>query len=301
MTTTTKNAHGCHEAEPGDDCQRSADCVLDPGHAGSCEAWEIKLQQPTDARCLTTHGEDVTQRSAGSWRRDGDRHAIVRVDCCRCGGTGIYSRYHGTCFRCGGRGSTGTKRIRLYSQDEFAKLEAQRARKAQQAQAKAQAEAQAKRDAMQATLNADQELADAFAVADAHSRARSASIVTDIRAKLLHYGSISDAQRALVLKIAAQLTANAQREADAPAVQAGAQTIVGIVISVKEHENSFGTRLVMTVQDDAGRRFWGTVPRALVQDVKPETRVSFAANVKPSDDSPAFGFFQRPTKAQIVA
>lgn len=46
-----------------------------------------------------------------------DRWDRVRADCVRCGGTGIYSRYHGVCFRCYGNGadpdgiSVNTKRI----------------------------------------------------------------------------------------------------------------------------------------------------------------------------------------------
>jgi hypothetical protein len=54
----------------------------------------------------------------------------------------------------------------------------------------------------------------------------------------------------------------------------------------------------MLVVTDTGWKVWGTMPAAL--DVDRGARVRFTATVKPSDDDPHFGFFSRPTKAQVL-
>ena len=59
-------------------------------------------------------------------------------------------------------------------------------------------------------------------------------------------------------------------------------------------------REVMTVQDGRGRKFWGTQPRFLY-DAKEGDAVAFRADVEPSPDNPAFGFFKRPTRAPKAA
>jgi hypothetical protein len=47
-----------------------------------------------------------------------------RNPCSRCGGSGIYSRFHGTCFRCGGRGNDPIKLTTVNYNEAVALVEA---------------------------------------------------------------------------------------------------------------------------------------------------------------------------------
>jgi hypothetical protein len=89
--------------------------------------------------------------------------------------------------------------------------------------------------------------------------------------------------------------------------------IEGLVLSVKTQDNGYQVRRVMTVVDDRGFKVWGSVPSALnfsggynaegeriVVEAKRGDRVTFTARVEPSDSDPTFGFYKRPTKAEIL-
>lgn len=58
-------------------------------------------------------------------------------------------------------------------------------------------------------------------------------------------------------------------------------------------------RLVMLVQDDRGFKVWGSVPSS-ISEAGTGDRVTFSATIEASDKED-FGFFKRPTKAQILA
>jgi hypothetical protein len=92
------------------------------------------------------------------------------------------------------------------------------------------------------------------------------------------------------------------RTADAEPVPVTRERIVitGEVIKVAVQENDYGSRDVMTVEDDRGFRLWGSVPSSLDFDEIKNKRITFSATVTPSDRDPKFGFFKRPTKAEII-
>jgi len=75
--------------------------------------------------------------------------------------------------------------------------------------------------------------------------------------------------------------------------------VVGTVQSVKAVENEYGMTLKMVVAADEGYRLWGTVPSSV--DVEAGDRVQFMAKVQPSRDDATFGFYSRPTKAEVLA
>lgn len=138
-------------------------------------------------------------------------------------------------------------------------------------------------------------------------------IVQDIRGKLFQYGSISERQEALVLKIAreeaerAVLRAEAaEKLANAPVLPEGRYEIEGVVISTKSKPGFAYNQTVykMLVELADGNRVWGTIPRAIEDDVWGTSRtvtVKFTAAVQRSDDDEHFGFFSRPTKPEVVA
>jgi hypothetical protein len=61
----------------------------------------------------------------------------------------------------------------------------------------------------------------------------------------------------------------------------------------------------MLVLDDRGFKVWGTIPEALfgcrTLDDLVNLRVTFTAKVEQSDRDEAFGFYSRPTKAEVIA
>lgn len=75
--------------------------------------------------------------------------------------------------------------------------------------------------------------------------------------------------------------------------------IVGEVVKVDVKENDFGFRRVMTVKTKEGWLVWGTVPTA-ISAVEVGNWIKFVANTEASDRDEAFGFFQRPRKAEVL-
>ena len=63
----------------------------------------------------------------------------------------------------------------------------------------------------------------------------------------------------------------------------------------------------MLVRDDRGFKLWGTVPASLGYSELGEhsltkgDRISFTATLEQSNDDPKFGFFKRPTKAELIS
>lgn len=81
----------------------------------------------------------------------------------------------------------------------------------------------------------------------------------------------------------------------------GRVRITGTVIKIEEEEDPYNygaTKRVMTVKDERGFRVKGTVPSSIWNVEKSDT-VTFDARCKQSKPNPKFGYFSRPTKAEI--
>jgi hypothetical protein len=131
-------------------------------------------------------------------------------------------------------------------------------------------------------------------------------IIQDIRRKLTRYGSLSNAQIALVRKIAKEIREKAacreeERQNASPVVEGNGIEIEGLVVNTKYHRNGYGESLKMVVKDDRGFCVWGTVPEILLgnESVKGR-RVKFVANVQKSYRDDCFGFFKRPRRAEFI-
>lgn len=79
----------------------------------------------------------------------------------------------------------------------------------------------------------------------------------------------------------------------------GRVEITGTLLAVKTVPNAWGGALRCLVRDDRGFKVWGSLPYALSR-AEPGDRLTFTAAVTPADDDPKFGFFKRPTKAQLL-
>lgn len=105
---------------------------------------------------------------------------------------------------------------------------------------------------------------------------------------------------------------NAEEAAKIP-VPEGRLQVEGRVISTKYYEDQYGKQARMLVADDRGFKVYGSIPKSIqphwdwdaaerdyvADGVLKGSRVRFEAQLTRSDDDESFGFFKRPTKAEI--
>jgi hypothetical protein len=131
-------------------------------------------------------------------------------------------------------------------------------------------------------------------------------ISRDLKAKLARYGSLSEKQVALALKIAVEASGavDANEPPRPPQVvpPAGRRTVDATVLSTKSVETPYGFARKMLVQvADGSYRLFGTIPAGL-GPVERGSVVHFTATIEPKEEG--FGFFSRPivsAQAQEVA
>ena len=77
--------------------------------------------------------------------------------------------------------------------------------------------------------------------------------------------------------------------------------VTGEVVTIKPNvETQFGLVHKVIVQCEGGYKLYGTLPKPLTLDqVSVGTTISFDARIEPARDSKVFGFFSRPTKAEV--
>lgn len=162
---------------------------------------------------------------------------------------------------------------------------------------------------------------------------RANDFLHSISFKLKKWGELSEKQVAAVERsIEREAEWAAEREAEeadepdpAPAIE-GRIEITGKIVSSKYKDTQFGSVLKMVVLDDRGFKVWGTQPDGLLAEApnpysddatasqagwiekgekwyRPADRgdrVRFTATVTRSDRDETFGFFKRPTKAEVI-
>lgn len=136
-------------------------------------------------------------------------------------------------------------------------------------------------------------------------------ILTDMAARGKRYGDVSAKSMDLAIKIAKEETIRDREALLAEAITeaAGDEPVpvtseriefTGTIIKRYWKNTDYGDKLVMIFVDDRGFKIWGTVPTK-VWDTEVGDRLRFAATVEASETDPAFGFFKRPTKAEILS
>ncbi len=142
------------------------------------------------------------------------------------------------------------------------------------------------------------------------------STIENIVGKLVKYGSISDKQFDYLGTLLTRIDTRAEREAKRKAEDEAAKPcptgrieVTGTVLTTKYQESVYGETLKMLVKADDGWKVWGTVPSILEiftdgdiqRGLQHGDRVRFKAQVTPSDTDTKFGFFKRPTQAEVIS
>jgi hypothetical protein len=228
----------------------------------------------------------------------------IAAACCRCGGSGVYAHY-GICFRCGGEGQEPNgQRVYGYPVDwTEAQVEAHQAKLAQKREASAERKAAKERAIWDTNLETFPVLAEADALRHASVEAGEAfdGFVLDILFKAVKF-PVTERQAAAVGKALERMAEReaqaAQEEAEARPVPTGRIVVEGEVLTTKWQDSSFGGTLKMLVKGE-GWKVWGSVPSGL-RGLEKGDKVRFTATVEASEDDPSFGFFKRPTKAEVL-
>ena len=220
---------------------------------------------------------------------------VVLRRCGRCSGTGYVWATHvdgGRCFACGGakgryiglQGLAASARARGRSETKFI---AANCKGSPERLEKRRVAAQAARSFLAEHVG----LAGALAASS-----RGTHILRSFAQQLATRGSLSERQVAAAFKVAADVTA-------APPVinvPEGRQTVEGEIISIKEYFNSYtgGMDFKMLVLDPRGFKVFGSVPRSITTEAERGVKVRFTARLEAKELG--FGFFKRPTQAEVI-
>lgn len=250
----------------------------------------------------------------------------VARKCVRCGGTGIYSQFHGTCYRCGGLGQDPKdERVRHFPADwsneqcqaHEDKLEAKRVARAEKKHNARQERFARQCEAIPA-LATLRKWQDASPVWDADRGEMTdgdetwfmvGTVASDIMFKAFDY-DLSEKQIAVLEREVAQVTERTAKKAEREAQWAaeaeaaedapeGRVTITGRVIKTFVKETQYGTQYKIMVKLDTGARIYMSSPKS----VPFETGITITGTVtvERSEDDSKFGFGKRPSKFEVVS
>lgn len=213
--------------------------------------------------------------------------------CWKCGGSGYLPGYEfsdgARCWACmAHRGPLGWR-----TREEYDRIMARRAKDQERRARKAAEEAAERAKEILAWREANADLVEALEGYAGHS-----SFLLDLAARVLQGDVLTDAQVEVARKA---LQAEAEREAAEIEVPEGRQTVEGVVVSLKDYEDTFspyGGRVWKMVVDCGGFRLFGGVPRAILDEVEKGAKVRFTAALQPKEKG--FGYYKRPTKPEVL-
>lgn len=217
-----------------------------------------------------------------------DGSVTIAAHCTRCGGSGIYSHYHGTCYDCEGAVTKGaTRQISLVGMAQTAKAKHNKAAREYQERLKAAEAFDLEHPGVRAFLETNQRNA----------------FLTSLRSQLGRFGTLSGAQLAAVAKAQERASQAAQEASQAGPLPQGTWTGEVTVISTRTQDGQWGSNLKALLRLPNGSKAWGTCPKVLAQlphAQRPGQTIEFTATLEPSKDDPSFGFFKRPRKVQVT-
>lgn len=258
--------------------------------------------------------------------------------CRRCGGAGHYSHNgeHSRCYDC----DNTSAKLGEYISDNRADAEKWchvRAMAKANRDRKRIAKEQAARDARDARVAALKETdADVVAMLQKvyddeneayqtgdYSKVSKNGFLRDMAGKVFNASENGLTENMLVAlrKVVVREAEKVAAKAALPALVEGRRSVAGKVVSTKSFESDYGTAYKMLVELEDGTRIFGSIPSNLWNEVEflgayrksvwNETdgvmtklvgmELTFTATIEASKDDKNFGFFKRPTKAEIVA
>ncbi len=129
--------------------------------------------------------------------------------------------------------------------------------------------------------------------------------IRDIVATVVKYGNLSDNKANYIGILLSNITnrpailaARAAEKAAAAPCPTGRVVVTGTVLKAEERDTDFGRVVKLLVKDDSGFMVWGTRPAHT--GVDRGDRLTFSAAVEPSQNDPKFGFYKRPTQAEVL-
>lgn len=133
--------------------------------------------------------------------------------------------------------------------------------------------------------------------------------VCDILSRLVKWGNISDRQVSYLRSLFNRIDTRKEREAQRAAEHAAAAPvpvtsdrvpIIGTILGFREPDAyaRFPQRKIL-LESDAGWKVWGSLPASL-SGCKRGDKIRFLAYLTRSDKDEKFGFFNRPSKAEVL-
>lgn len=142
---------------------------------------------------------------------------------------------------------------------------------------------------------------------------RDESVALDIVSRLVKWGSISDKAAAYLAKLLDQIERAPEIAAEKAAAKAlemanakpvpvveGRVKVKGEVLSVRKDDGFYGYSEKALIKSADGWKLWGNLPSALHGSVERGDKLEFMAAVSVSDDDKFFGFWKRPSKAEVI-
>lgn len=271
---------------------------------------------------------------AFNWVRPEGELVFTKL-CLKCGGDGQHWATHisqGECFRCAGSGVE--PRVGRKTEQELESMRLGKLRTWERKEAKRLAECAARDERVARFAAAEpviwallektqQQITDNYNM-DTYGGGVYQNVNPFLRSMLerltnvVKGGELSEKQVEALRKF---VTPKPADENSSPVIE-GRIEIHGVVVSTKvTPDNGYGEGYKMIVRDERGFKVWGSIPNNLWNEVEflgsyrknswGETagvmeklvgmEVKFSATVEKSDRDEAFGFFKRPTKAEVVA
>lgn len=233
------------------------------------------------------------------------------ANCTRCGGSGIYSRYHGVCYRCGGCGVDPKMNnvTKIYTEKALNTLrktrETRRINEIKKENKRIEALNKKKAETIEAhgIESAIEWISSSIMKKDVEATTSFEHFLVDLHFKLNTNGELSEKQIDVIKSAYANHVSLEEKKAEdaktASPCPTGRIDIIGEVLSTKWKSSYYGDTMKMLVRSSDGYKVWGSVPSSL-SSVKSGAKVKFTATVEKSKDDESFGFFKRPAKAEVI-
>jgi len=259
--------------------------------------WRISDTESTFVPYFTREGAQINKKRI---REESGSTCVYTTQrrCGRCGGAGYSDKWRHTgsvCYDCNGAGSRGETLAKGYTAEKLEKLNATRAKRKEKAEAKRQAKILA---AIEEAKAENAGILGEELYSWLESKAGSENVFLRDMNRNLTEKKFTPRMVEAVSRSRDQEIEKAKREENMIDVPEGKIVIEGSVVSMKQVDGfAYGESVWKMLVDCGEYRVYGSVPKAIA-DVDLGDRVRFTAQTEQKEKG--FGFFKRPTKAEIL-